>query len=616
MKKIVSLLLIFALAFSVFSAAAFAAPAGEDYTPSDNAKAKVSDGLAQFIEERDPERWVGVYMWFSYPAVTYDKTRSDFESVQDYVAYQRQTNSAYHTAKNRECFDMIAESFEIAENYLSILTPMAMVTIKVKDVYPIAEFDFVAEIDYDSENDDLQPGDKGYPAAQNSRFFDRFLEYYQISAGVVARYQEEYYHYTDPDDESTLDWVIVRAYENMCSPAEFHQIIEGRVVEASNWYYPFRYGYGLYDVKEDKFMDLYNIFDQYDGLSEVFAAMPLKYPAYEFGENDFYRYLQNNTPGFSHVNYRVLAFHDQNAENKQDNYFGCDGYDIDWALVTATADCDDTVPMVERPFSWKFGDKLITAKTAPAPFECPVALFDNTRENYGFYRLDDIDVSDYEGLADALNKQDWESLGFEVSSGYRHKDAFIKSYNDYFTYQGWNELSVYDELYWHMAENGENDWSLIYYESGLAPPWMVKSGGFIGDRAVFSIAEGSVFASSYGVYDVKNDRFLSLPKAAEEGFDGLADVVNQLKLGVEIGDADQDGLLSVLDATRIQKILAGIATYEQLWDDAFNQEPLDGNATLYVSDIDRDGVRSILDATRIQKFLAGIVDKNGNMINS
>ena len=62
---------------------------------------------------------------------------------------------------------------------------------------------------------------------------------------------------------------------------------------------------------------------------------------------------------------------------------------------------------------------------------------------------------------------------------------------------------------------------------------------------------------------------------------------------VFIGDADSDGKVTILDATRIQRYLAALVMEHQIHK---------GNA-----DADRDGKVTILDATHIQRFLAGLV---------
>ena len=58
------------------------------------------------------------------------------------------------------------------------------------------------------------------------------------------------------------------------------------------------------------------------------------------------------------------------------------------------------------------------------------------------------------------------------------------------------------------------------------------------------------------------------------------------------GDSDGDGKLTILDATRIQRYLAGLASF--------------GTRELCVSDVDFDAGITILDVTRIQRVLAGL----------
>ncbi len=65
------------------------------------------------------------------------------------------------------------------------------------------------------------------------------------------------------------------------------------------------------------------------------------------------------------------------------------------------------------------------------------------------------------------------------------------------------------------------------------------------------------------------------------------------------GDADSDGKITVLDATRIQRYLAGLET----------EETIDTKA----ADADLDGSVTVLDATRIQRYLAGLSDMDGNL---
>ena len=62
----------------------------------------------------------------------------------------------------------------------------------------------------------------------------------------------------------------------------------------------------------------------------------------------------------------------------------------------------------------------------------------------------------------------------------------------------------------------------------------------------------------------------------------------------------ENNIVTVIDATRAQRILAGLNT--------------DSNPTHVKNvDADNDGALTILDATRIQRVIAGLCDWNGNI---
>ena len=60
-----------------------------------------------------------------------------------------------------------------------------------------------------------------------------------------------------------------------------------------------------------------------------------------------------------------------------------------------------------------------------------------------------------------------------------------------------------------------------------------------------------------------------------------------------IGDADGDGKITILDATRIQRYLAALIDETEI--------------VLIYADFDEDGTLTILDATGVQRLLAGII---------
>lgn len=164
---------------------------------------------------------------------------------------------------------------------------------------------------------------------------------------------------------------------------------------------------------------------------------------------------------------------------------------------------------------------------------------------------------------------------------------------------------VYDELYYHYDENGVIDWALIYECSYNSPPWNYH--GIYKDR-ILMYGDYSPFCFCYGIYDVKNDKFCDVLRSTIDfdEYEGLEEVLDAQKPGYPIGDADRDGDLTILDATEIQRFLAGITSlsYEdevlyyygyKSWDEL--------SLPKYISDYDRDGERTVMDATAIQKAL-------------
>lgn len=64
-----------------------------------------------------------------------------------------------------------------------------------------------------------------------------------------------------------------------------------------------------------------------------------------------------------------------------------------------------------------------------------------------------------------------------------------------------------------------------------------------------------------------------------------------------LGDSDGDGSVTVIDATKIQKLRASIITENEI--------------NLIAADADGDGVVSVIDATCIQKHLASLRSPDG-----
>lgn len=97
--------------------------------------------------------------------------------------------------------------------------------------------------------------------------FEAYLDSHWDDAELLS-YKEMYYH-KDTNDET--DWVLFYASTNMEAPAFLNTIIGNRVIMRSSYGVPFSSGYGVYDVKQDTFMDAASASNNgYDGFDRIF----------------------------------------------------------------------------------------------------------------------------------------------------------------------------------------------------------------------------------------------------------------------------------------------------------------------------------------------------------
>lgn len=118
------------------------------------------------------------------------------------------------------------------------------------------------------------------------------------------------------------------------------------------------------------------------------------------------------------------------------------------------------------------------------------------------------------------------------------------------------------------------------------------------------------FTFDYGIYDGEEHRFYDLTEIDFDRYNGLIEVWRELELSgfsgriyewIYPGDADGDDHISITDATKIQRVIAGL---DQIYSMAAKS-----------ADADEDGEVTVLDATRIQRYLAGLSPLNGLFID-
>ena len=172
----------------------------------------------------------------------------------------------------------------------------------------------------------------------------------------------------------------------------------------------------------------------------------------------------------------------------------------------------------------------------------------------------------------------------------------------------------YEELAQYPAQ--DPDWVLLRAGlTSLEPQGVLDiHWGTLGNKFVSSGYDSLPFSFGFGVYDVKKNAFCDVVDAWDMDFANLHSVWNSLEsrdeisldaVMLRIGDADGDCKVSILDATRIQRILAEMDA-DRIDLSLSKQNCARGLAIGSICDYDRDGRLTILDATKIQRSIAGL----------
>lgn len=189
------------------------------------------------------------------------------------------------------------------------------------------------------------------------------------------------------------------------------------------------------------------------------------------------------------------------------------------------------------------------------------------------------------------------------------------------------ELKYYqdpeDYFYAEPAQYPEKDPEWVLIRGGLFDNDMPDSGfdynyATFGNKLIRANIHSAPFRLGWGVYDVKSGAFYDLVDAWNMNLNNLRDVWDGLTItdpyskdenGSEtnmyvIGDADMDGEVSILDATRIQRCLADLDVNPWKGFAPTGADFIRGAQIAGATDYDRDGDTTIMDATRIQRDLA------------
>ena len=305
MKKVLSSILAAALLSALLTVTAFAQD--RDWTD------KLGYCLQKTIEQSDPDDTIGVSIQFT-DIDTEEADRRLVEAtgytgkeLKNFALFQQSSIEMHdQIAKGDEILaemytqhiDALLQTFGIDDvRYRSVKKAYAVVNVLCRQIPEIAQSESVIMM----YNAPVMKADDGSVL----RYADRFRGYVaEITDPYFTEeiYYDELYSHTDPNGET--DWVLLRAGTYTGAPWIFTTVICHRVIRIDGWDYPFSAGFGLYDVRNDAFIDAND--ENMNGRS----FKPSDYPGFIKAFDEYASY----TAGYEDDFNRLLGDLDNNGE--------------------------------------------------------------------------------------------------------------------------------------------------------------------------------------------------------------------------------------------------------------------------------------------------------------
>lgn len=280
MKKMISFLLVVVFILTGASITVYA----EDEN-------KIESRLLDVLEMIEDDFKIQIFVWINDTVdenvvvqMTYEQcgltkeTAKTQEEVDLYLSTYRNIKANLYENYNNYVFEKMGiEDKDVI--FFSKLTPSFILKATKAKVYELAQMQEVVSIGLYKMPLIPQP---------DHLFEARFLELYGNMVYTDTHdYDELYYHY---DENGDIDWALIKQCSHNAEPWEYNTFFKGRIFVYGS-HTPFSFGYGLYDVKEDKFYDIINEdfdYSKYQDLEEVFESFNFGYP---LGDADHDRVL-------------------------------------------------------------------------------------------------------------------------------------------------------------------------------------------------------------------------------------------------------------------------------------------------------------------------------------
>ncbi len=226
-------------------------------------------------------------------------------------------------------------------------------------------------------------------------------------------------------------------------------------------------------------------------------------------------------------------------------------------------------------------------------------------------------------IASRYETNNWSTI---VPDSYVKTSPYELVYAKHF-YKGVEEPRYSEDLHWGMGYmyypsyqyySATGDESTPDYILAFAGERMVSpaySAGAFGDKYLLQVYNIYYpYTLGYHIITTEDMKVYTLREAWNAQLEGIEAVFEDFGLGIKRGDSDQDGEITIKDATLIQKYIASL---EKLIDDTVSgfAEAGQGEGGFFsarVSDMNCDKEVNIKDATEVQKFVAGIKDNTAS----
>lgn len=202
------------------------------------------------------------YINIRFEVQGFDKTIADIDGwIDDIRGAVAKLNEHYESLHQKLLKDVLADieyKDQVHNNGVSV------VAVKKSDIEKLSHNEFVLQMDYISE----------VHLKYIEQFDARFKEY---------TYEEKC---RETDEDGEFSYWLINAHNNMGSSAIVGFRFGDHIVRSGAIYSNFTYGYGIYDIKEEKFYDVYDLRDCVDKYYRLEDHLAFFSRAVQVGDSD------------------------------------------------------------------------------------------------------------------------------------------------------------------------------------------------------------------------------------------------------------------------------------------------------------------------------------------